>query len=92
MLEGCVEMAATLLDHYEADGSKRRGSKSDRDIESDLEDFFEGASCTGYDRDIQDYFKDKDRKRDRNKRRSVVSAMLNAQSIQCTQYGSEGTQ
>ena len=86
MLEGCVEMAATLLDHYNADGSKRRGSKSDRDIESDLEEFFEGASCTGYDRDIQDYFKDKDRKRDRNKRRSVVSAMLHQIWLTGTQW------
>ena len=76
MLEGCIKMSSTLLEHYEADGSKRRGSKSDKDIEDDLEEFFEGASCTGYDRDIQDYFKDKDRKRDRNKRRSVVSAMF----------------
>ena len=79
-----MEMAATLLDHYNADGSKRRGSKSDRDIESDLEEFFEGASCTGYDRDIQDYFKDKDRKRDRNKRRNLVSATVLTKS----RYGS----
>ena len=75
MLEGCVKLGATLLDHYEPSGSRRRDSNpSDKDIEDDLEEFFEDATCTGYDRDIQDYFKDKDRKRNR-KTRTVVRAM-----------------
>ena len=76
MLDGCIKMGSTLLEHYEPSGSRRRDTPDDKDIEDDLEEFFESATCTGYDRDIQDYFKDGDRKRDRNRRtRTVVSAM-----------------
>ena len=75
MLDGCIKLGATLLDHYNPDGSKRRGS-SDRDLEDELDSFYEGVRCTDYDRDIQDYFNDNDRKKNKKRRKTVVCATL----------------
>ena len=54
-------MSSTLLDAYTPEGD-RRDSGRDRDIKNDLEDFFESAKCSGYDRDVVEYFEDHDRK------------------------------
>ncbi len=70
MLDGCVKMGASLLDYYNPDGSKRRDKDDEKDFEDELEKFFEGASCTGFDKEIQDYYEDRDRKRSRSPLRS----------------------
>ena len=60
-LDSCLKMSSTLLDAYTPEGD-RRDSRHDRDIKNDLEDFFESAKCSGYDRDVVEYFEDYDRK------------------------------
>ena len=60
-LDSCLKMSSTLLDAYTPEGD-RRDSGRDRDIKNDLEDFFESAKCSGYDRDVVEYFEDHDRK------------------------------
>ena len=70
-IDSCIRMSRTLLDYWEPDGS-RRTSTSERDLTDNLEDFFEAAKCTRYDRDIQEYVEDgdddrNDRRRDRSK-------------------------
>ena len=71
-LDSCLKMSSTLLDAYTPEGD-RRDSGRDRDIKNDLEDFFESAKCSGYDRDVVEYFEDNDRNggrdRDRNRNR-----------------------
>ena len=73
-LDSCLKMSSTLLDAYTPEGD-RRDSGRDRDIKNDLEDFFESAKCSGYDRDVVEYFEDndrnggRDRDRDRNRGR-----------------------
>ena len=71
-------MSSTLLDAYTPDGDRRGSDRDrDRDIKNDLEDFFESAKCSGYDRDVVEYFedndrnggRDRDRDRDRNRDR-----------------------
>ena len=60
-LDSCLKMSSTLLDAYTPEGD-RRDSGRDHDIKNDLEDFFESAKCSGYDRDVVEYFEDHDRK------------------------------
>ena len=56
-------MSSTLLDAYTPEGDRRdSGRDQDQDIKNDLEDFFESAKCSGYDRDVVEYFEDHDRK------------------------------
>ena len=46
-------MSSTLLDAYTPEGDRRENGRDrdrDRDIKNDLEDFFESAKCSGYDR------------------------------------------
>ena len=50
-------MSSKLLKVYTPEGDQREND-SDRDIKDDLENFFESAKCTGYDRDVVEYFKD----------------------------------
>jgi len=75
-LDSCLKMSSTLLDAYTPEGDRRdSGRDRDRDIKNDLEDFFESAKCSGYDRDVVEYFEDndrnggRDRDRDRNRGR-----------------------
>ena len=77
-LDSCLKMSSTLLDAYTPEGDRRGSDRDrDRDIKNDLEDFFESAKCSGYDRDVVEYFedndrnggRDRDRDRDRNRDR-----------------------
>lgn len=60
-IDSCIKMSKTLLEYWEPDGS-RRTSSNERELEDNLEEFFEAAKCTKYDKDIQDYVKDPDRR------------------------------
>merc|ERR1712223_2170405 len=76
-LDSCLKMSSTLLDAYTPEGDRRdSGRDRDRDIKNDLEDFFESAKCSGYDRDVVEYFEDNDRNggrdRDRNRDRNRI--------------------
>ena len=44
---------------HPTDDNRRSSSQSERDFKEDLENFFETASCTKFDRDIQDYYEGK---------------------------------
>ena len=61
-IDSCIKMSKTLLEYWEPDG-KRRTSSNERDLEDNLEEFFEAAKCTKYDKDIQEYVKDPDSRR-----------------------------
>ena len=52
MLESCVKLGGTLLEQWTPEG-KKRGSKSEKEFKNDVEDFFETAKCTRFDKDIQ---------------------------------------
>ena len=52
MLESCVKLGGTLLEQWTPEG-KKRGSKNEKEFKNDLEDFFETAKCTRFDKDIQ---------------------------------------
>ncbi len=54
------------MEYWEPDG-RRRTSSSERDLQENLEEFFEAAKCTKYDDDIQDYVEDGSRERRRNR-------------------------
>jgi hypothetical protein len=65
-LESCVKLGGTLLEQWTPEG-KKRGSKSEKEFKNDVEDFFETAKCTRFDKDIQDYYKDGDKKKRRDR-------------------------
>ena len=75
-LDSCLKMSSTLLDAYTPEGD-RRDSGRDRDIKNDLEDFFESAKCSGYDRDVVEYFEDHDRKWSRYHNRDPKTTFQN---------------
>ena len=58
-LDSCLKLGGTLLEVWNPNGDKRPSSQSERDFKDDLEDFFNTASCTRFDKDIQDYYEGK---------------------------------
>ena len=58
-VDSCLKLGGTLLEVWNPNGDKRPSSQSERDFKDDLEDFFNTASCTRFDRDIQDYYEGK---------------------------------
>ena len=53
MLESCVKLGGTLLQQWTPDGDKRDSSRGEKEFKKDLEDYFETAKCTRFDKDIQ---------------------------------------
>lgn len=76
LLDSCLQLSSTLLDVYTPEGDKRPSSQTEREFKNDLEDFFEAAKCTGYDKDVVDYYEDNrssrtsNLQRDRNRNRN----------------------
>jgi len=60
-VDSCLKLGGTMLEVWNPDGDKRSSSQSERDFKEDLENFFNTASCTKFDRDIQDYYDGKSR-------------------------------
>lgn len=58
-VDSCLKLGGTLLEVWDPNGDKRPSSQSERDFKDDLEDFFNTASCTRFDKDIQDYYEGK---------------------------------
>ena len=58
-VDSCLKLGGTLLEVWDPSGDKRPSSQSERDFKDDVEDFFNTASCTRFDKDIQDYYEGK---------------------------------
>jgi len=55
-VDSCLKLGGTMLEVWNPDGEKRSSSQSERDFKEDVENFFNTASCTKFDDDIQDYY------------------------------------